>query len=83
MIPEKALHNRSASFVIDGEAVLLGADGKSDFARLHSRKHNGEVQLTYRWERDIWMRRRDMKRKLCSGSCEIKRSRSSRAAPRW
>jgi hypothetical protein len=29
--------NRTKSFVIDGEAVLLGVDGISDFAGLHSR----------------------------------------------
>jgi bifunctional non-homologous end joining protein LigD len=32
-------------FVIDGEAVILGVDGISDFNALHSRKHNEEVQL--------------------------------------
>src|SRR6202023_240802 len=37
--------NRQTSFVIDGEAVLLGVDGISDFNGLHSRKHNDEVQL--------------------------------------
>jgi ATP-dependent DNA ligase len=31
--------------VIDGEAVLLGVDGISDFNGLHSRRHNDEVQL--------------------------------------
>jgi ATP-dependent DNA ligase len=31
--------------VIDGEAVILGVDGKSDFIALHSRKQNHEVQL--------------------------------------
>jgi bifunctional non-homologous end joining protein LigD len=30
--------------VIDGEAVLLGVDGRSDFNGLHSRRHNHEVQ---------------------------------------
>ena len=29
----------------DGEAVLLGVDGISDFDGLHSRKHNEEVQF--------------------------------------
>jgi ATP-dependent DNA ligase len=37
-IVEAALRNRSSSFVIDGEAVLLGVDGISDFDGLHSRK---------------------------------------------
>jgi len=40
-----ALRNRNSSFVIDGEAVLLGVDGLSDFNGLHSRKHDDEVQL--------------------------------------
>jgi bifunctional non-homologous end joining protein LigD len=31
--------------VIDGEAVLLGVDGVSDFDGLHSRKFDNEVQL--------------------------------------
>jgi bifunctional non-homologous end joining protein LigD len=39
------LRNRCTSFVIDGEAVLLGVDGRSDFDGLHSRKHNDEVQF--------------------------------------
>ena len=45
LIVEAALRNRSASFVIDGEAVLLGVDGVSDFDGLHSRQHDEEVQL--------------------------------------
>ena len=44
-IVEAALRNRSSHFVIDGEAVLLGVDGVSDFNGLHSRRHNDEVQL--------------------------------------
>jgi bifunctional non-homologous end joining protein LigD len=44
-IVEAALRNHCSSFVIDGEAVLLGVDGISDFNGLHSRKHNDEVQL--------------------------------------
>ena len=35
--------NRNSSF--DGEAVLLGVDGRSDFNGLHSRKHDAEVQF--------------------------------------
>ncbi|MET3973412.1 hypothetical protein [Bradyrhizobium barranii] len=31
--------------MIDGEAVLLGVDGVSDFRGLHSGKYNAEVQL--------------------------------------
>jgi bifunctional non-homologous end joining protein LigD len=45
LIVEAALRNRSSSFVIDGEAVLLGVDGISDFNGLHSRRHSEEVQL--------------------------------------
>jgi bifunctional non-homologous end joining protein LigD len=45
LIAEAALKNRSSSFVIDGEAVLLGIDGVSDFDGLHSRQHDEEVQL--------------------------------------
>jgi bifunctional non-homologous end joining protein LigD len=44
LIVEAALRNRSSSFVIDGEAVLLGVDGVSDFDGLHSRQHDDEVQ---------------------------------------
>jgi ATP-dependent DNA ligase len=44
-IAEAALKNRQKHFVIDGEAVVLGVDGISDFNALHSRKHNHEVQL--------------------------------------
>ncbi|MGE9009469.1 hypothetical protein ACO2JO_12850 [Leptospira interrogans] len=45
LITEAALRIRSTSFVLDGEAVLLGVDGISDFDGLHSRKHNDEVQF--------------------------------------
>jgi bifunctional non-homologous end joining protein LigD len=44
-IVEAALKNRQKHFVIDGEAVILGVDGYSDFNALHSGKHNDEVQL--------------------------------------
>jgi bifunctional non-homologous end joining protein LigD len=44
-IGEAALRNRRSQFVIDGEAVILGVDGISDFNALHSQKHNAEVQL--------------------------------------
>lgn len=44
-IVEAALKNREQRFVIDGEAVVLGVDGVSDFNALHSRKHDDEVQL--------------------------------------
>ena len=46
LITEAALRNRtSTSFVIDGDAVLLGVDGRSDFNGLHSHKHDDEVQF--------------------------------------
>src|SRR5258708_28124831 len=45
LITEAALRNRNPSFVIDGEAVLLGVDGRSDFNGLHSRRHDDEVQF--------------------------------------
>ncbi|WP_354099662.1 MULTISPECIES: ATP-dependent DNA ligase [unclassified Bradyrhizobium] len=44
-IVEAALKNREQQFVVDGEAVLLGVDGVSDFDALHSRRHDAEVQL--------------------------------------
>jgi ATP-dependent DNA ligase len=44
-IVESALKNRYKQFVIDGEAVILGVDGVSDFDALHSGKYNDEVQL--------------------------------------
>jgi ATP-dependent DNA ligase len=44
-IVEAALKNRTKHFVIDGEVVILGVDGISDFHALHSGKHNEEVQL--------------------------------------
>jgi bifunctional non-homologous end joining protein LigD len=44
-IVESALKNRHKHFVIDGEAVILGVDGRSDFNALHSGRHNDEVQL--------------------------------------
>jgi bifunctional non-homologous end joining protein LigD len=45
LISEAALRNRNSSFVLDGEAVLLGVDGRSDFDGLHSRRHDDEVQF--------------------------------------
>jgi bifunctional non-homologous end joining protein LigD len=44
-IVESALKNRIRQFVIDGEAVVLGVDGVSDFNALHSSQHDEEVQL--------------------------------------
>ena len=45
LIMEAALRIRNTSFVIDGEAVLLGVYRVSDFNGLHSRKHNAEVEF--------------------------------------
>src|SRR5499427_7723785 len=44
-IVEAARKNRSKRFVIDGEAVILGLDGISDFNALHLGRYNKEVQL--------------------------------------
>jgi len=44
-IVEAASKNRQRQFIVDGEAVILGLDGISDFNALHSGKHNDEVQL--------------------------------------
>lgn len=45
LIVDAALQIKSDRFALDGEAVLLGVDGMSDFAGLHSRKHDEEVQF--------------------------------------
>ena len=44
-IVEAALKNRQRQFIVDGDAVILGVDGISDFDALHSGRHNDEVQL--------------------------------------
>lgn len=44
-IVESALKNRQKHFVVDGEAVVLGVDGRSDFDALHTGKHDEEAQL--------------------------------------
>jgi len=44
-IVEAARKNRQHHFVIDGEAIVRGIDGYSDFNALHSNKHNDEVEL--------------------------------------
>jgi ATP-dependent DNA ligase len=44
-IVEAARKIRRTSFVIDGEAVVLGIDGVSDFDALWSQRHDEEVQL--------------------------------------
>src|SRR5579871_5578793 len=43
-IIEAALKNRQKRFVIDGEAIIRGVDGYSDFNALHSGKYNVEVE---------------------------------------
>ena len=43
-IIDSALKNRIRRFVIDGEAVMLGVDGVSDFKSLHSCQYDEEVQ---------------------------------------
>jgi bifunctional non-homologous end joining protein LigD len=44
-IVEAARRNKIKRFVIDGEAVILGVDGVSDFDALHAGRNNDEVQL--------------------------------------
>ena len=44
-IAEAARRVQQKQFVLDGEAVILGVDGLSDFAALYSRKHDHEVQF--------------------------------------
>jgi hypothetical protein len=44
-IVESALKNHCKRFVIDGEAVVLGVDGVSDFEALYSRQCDEQVQL--------------------------------------
>jgi len=45
LIVEAARRIRMTQFVLDGEAVLLGVDGISDFDGLYSGQHNDEIQL--------------------------------------
>jgi bifunctional non-homologous end joining protein LigD len=45
LIVEAALRHKATSFVMDGEVVLLGVDGISDFDGLHSRQQDDEVQF--------------------------------------
>ena len=45
LITEAALRIKVDRFVVDGEAVLLGVDGVSDFEGLHSRKFDHEAQF--------------------------------------
>jgi bifunctional non-homologous end joining protein LigD len=45
LIVEAARRIKTSQFVLDGEAVLLGVDGISNFDGLYSGKHNDEIQL--------------------------------------
>jgi bifunctional non-homologous end joining protein LigD len=45
-IVEAALKNRQKWFIFDGEAVMLGVSGISDFNALHSGRHYEEVPLS-------------------------------------
>lgn len=45
LITQAALRLRKSSFVIDGEAVVLGSDGISDFEALDTGKRNAKVRL--------------------------------------
>jgi bifunctional non-homologous end joining protein LigD len=45
LIVTAALKLRQERFVFDGETVVLGPDGVSDFAALHSGRHNEWAQL--------------------------------------
>ena len=45
LIVAAALKLRQEHFVLDGETVVLGPDGVSDFAALHSGRHNERAQL--------------------------------------
>ena len=61
LIVEAALRVRIGSFVLDGEAVLLGVHGRSDFDGLNSRQHNDDVQF---YAFDVLMTEGDDLRKL-------------------
>ena len=50
-ITEAARKIKQKQFVLDGEAVILGVDGISDFDALHSGKHDDEVQFCLRHPR--------------------------------
>ena len=45
LITEAAERLCATTFVLDGEGVILRQDSVADFDRLHSRRHDGEVQL--------------------------------------
>ena len=68
LIAEAALRNRSSSFVLDGEAVLLGVDGRSDFNGPHSRRHDDEVQF---YAFDILVSDDEDLRGRCASGCVL------------
>lgn len=45
LVVETARMIRQTQFVLDGEVVVLGVDGISDFPALHSGRHDGEAQF--------------------------------------
>jgi bifunctional non-homologous end joining protein LigD len=56
-IAETALRIRTKQFVLDGEAVLLGVDGTSDFDGLQSRKYDARSAIPcLRCSRRRWRR---------------------------
>lgn len=77
-IAEAALKNRTRRFVVDGEVVVLGVDGVSDFSALHSRKHDEEVQL---YAFDCLMLGRDDLRRLPLSMRKVSLARLLRARP--
>jgi len=66
LIVEAALRNRNSTLVIDGEEVLLGVDGRSDFNGLHSRRHDHEVPF---YAFDILVSDREDVRAGCRRAC--------------
>jgi ATP-dependent DNA ligase len=94
-IAEAALKNRQKHFVIDGEGVVLGVDGISDFNALHSRKHDHEVQL-YAFDilalggddlrsLPLHMRKANLEQLLAAGrtGAPSRRSSAARSAPSY
>jgi ATP-dependent DNA ligase len=45
LISDAAKQLRTKSFVLDGEALFLRSDGRSDFDMLHTRAHDDEIRL--------------------------------------
>ena len=81
-IVEAALKNKQKRFVIDGEAVILGIDGISDFNALYSGNQNDGVRSApstcWRWTGRICAsclyqcaRQNQCARKTWNGSCGV------------